>query len=712
MKRILSLVLTLALLLPLMSSVALSESAPAVEPGFYNQADYEAVSGGKIEGYSEAPKLADKVAAGELPPVEERLPENPLVTKTLVNVGEYGGTLREATINIDQDWHLRHLNAANLIECSANPAWDTVSSVFGVPFQPGILESFGMSEDGLVFTGTIRKGLKWSDGEPVTTKDVEFCIKDLYLNKKTYPVAKTWLTWGGGNTELVVVDDYTFQFKFASPYGSFIEAELFLWPGTYNRIMLPQHYLKKYHIDYADEASLLEYMKEEGFTSLDEWAEFFNKKVKLWGCDNPFMDCGRVFPVLNPWVIVEDLGNGNHRLERNPYYYMVDEAGNQLPYIDNIVATYVSDEEMQSMAIISGDVDVSCMTIGIEDYPLFKSHEADGNYRTLPLPDYLDQVFVVGFNANAGIKPPVLATDASTSTEADVDVSYDSGLAEIYGDVRFRRAMSIALDRNVFNETLFLGLGRPAQVAPRPGTPFYKEGMEESYAEYDPEGAKALLDEMGLKDVNGDGWRERPDGTPFKIRFEYFVITAASTPGAELCKRFWEEVGVQTELKLVDANYWWSNLQPNNVNEATTWWLSGSGANLLQEWFLGPSMLVPLWNRYTMYKNAHDLGEVSDADWEAILQYVPEWQREMQDLKMQLKVEADEEKRNEIATRMWELQAEYLPIIGVVTESRAPLVINADIGNVETAEEMGLNYIAVMEQAEQFYFKTEERRAN
>ena len=710
MKRTLSFALALALLLTLSSGMTFASAEQAVAVGFYNLADYEAAAGTTIDSYGEAPELASKVEAGELPPVEERLPENPLVTKTLVSIGAYGGTLRSVSINIDQDWHMRHLNSANLIECPADPAWDVASSIFGVTLQPGILESFGMSEDALTFTGTIRKGIKWSDGEAVTTKDVAFFVNDVLLNTELNPVKRNWLTWGGTDTQFVIVDDYTFQFVFGSPYGSFIEAEVFMWPGVYSKFMLPAHYLEKYHTAYADEASILALMAQDGYTDIGEWKEWFAKKVALWGCDNRYLDMGHTFPVLDPWAPAEDLGNGNVRFDRNPYYYVIDEAGNQLPYVDSVVSTYVSDEEMQNIAIITGEVDLTCLSISIDDYPLYKEHEADGKYFAYALPDWIDQIFIVGFNANAGIQPPALPSIGIDETE--VDTQYNPGLAEVYGDVRFRRAMSMALDRNVFNETLFLGLGRPANCAPRPGTPFFEESMETNYAQYDPAAAKALLDEMGMVDLDGDGWRERPDGEQFTMMYEYFVITGASTPGSELCKRFWEDVGIRVQLKLVDANYWWSNLQPNNVNEATTWWLSGSGANLVQDWFFGPSMLVPLWNRYTQYKAMYERGELSEDDWQTVLQYVPEWQIEMQDLKVAIKVESDPEKRNEIAKRMWQLVSEYLPIIGTVTECRAPLIVSADLGNVENCEEMGYNYITVMEQAEQFYFKTDDRRAD
>jgi peptide/nickel transport system substrate-binding protein len=388
---------------------------------------------------------------------------------------------------------------------------------------------------------------------------------------------------------------------------------------------------------------------------------------------------------------------------------MVDQQGNQLPYLDSISRSFSSDQQVDIMAIISGQVDVSCMSLSLEDYPLLKENEARGNYNALPLPAYIDQLFVTGFNAGAGIKPPTITSLGSTALASSVaaDSAYDPELAVVYGDVRFRRAMSVALNRQVFNDTIFLGLGRPTQTAPRPGSPYYKNGMEEAYASYDPEQAKKWLDEMGLKDIDGDGFREKPSGKPLTIKFEYFVISGASTPGAELCKRYWEDVGIRTDVRLVDTGYWWNNLQPNNLNEATTWWFPGTNADLLQQWFVGPSMLNPLWNRYTTYINSN----ISRDEWNnKVLPYVPEWQREMQDLKLQIRSEPDPQKRLEIGIRVWELQAEWLPIIGVVTDAPNPMVVSKDIGNVEFVEDSNFNYITVMENSECFYFKNPARR--
>ena len=120
------------------------------------------------------------------------------------------------------------------------------------------------------------------------------------LNEEIYPAPLPWLTWGGGNTEFTIVDDYTFKYTFAAPYGSFIEAEVTLWPATFYKHLYPAHYLSQYHIDYADPDELLAMMQEEEYNTMDEWVQFFGDKRALWGVDNTFMDNGKVFPTLNP----------------------------------------------------------------------------------------------------------------------------------------------------------------------------------------------------------------------------------------------------------------------------------------------------------------------------------------------------------------------------------------------------------------------------
>lgn len=705
LKRSISMILALAMVLCAFTACGASEpppsepgsaepevqaSAPAgeandVPTGYYNLKDYEALSGKEISEFKEAPMLAEKVKSGALPPLEERLPENPLVLRTLDSVGEYGGTLRMEDKNADRDWNLRHINCANLLERPANKAWDARSTVFNVETQPGILESWSMNEDSTVFTATIRKGLKWSDGVPVTTADVEWRLNEEYLNPDVMPTPPPWmqyLTWGGEHVKFVKIDDNTFELHFAKPYGSYVELDVTAWSAKFYRLMTPSHYLKQYHIKYADEAALLEAMKLDGYSSLDEWSKFYSEKIKLWEHDNVKLDAGKPFPTLDPWVMTEDLGNGNMRLERNPYYYMVDQEGNQLPYIDNLQRTYTPDMQAQNMNIIGGKVDVSCMTLSVQDYPLFKENEEQGNYVTMPLPCWQDQPIIIGFN-----------------TEVE-----DENLRSILGDLRFRQALSVAINRDVINESVFLGTGHPSQIAPRVGSVAYKEELANYYAQYDPALANQLLDEIGMKDIDGDGFREYPNGEPFALKYEYFELSSIFTPVSELVKRFWEEVGIKTDLKMVENSYWWSSLQPNNMNEVTPWEFNGADSNLANPWFFGPSMLVPKWADYKLK------GTVSDEEWEEILKHVPQWQQEVQDLAVQLYAEPDAEKRKQIIDEIWVRVNGNLPIIGLVADSLAPMVASKDLGNVQIAMEKEYNYITVMEHGEQFYFTNPERR--
>lgn len=651
-----------------------------LQPGFYNLSDFEKLAGSSIADFTEAPMLAERVASGELPPLDERLPDTVLVMKTLGGIGEYGGTLQYSSFNTDQDWHFRHLSILNLIETPASSAYDALSTVLGAPMQPGVLESFSMSPDGYVFNARIREGMKWSDGVPVTTADITFAIEDVFRNEELFPTSKAWLRWGGEQTKYEALDDYSFRFTFAKPFGIFMESELKLWPAIYTRIMYPAHYLKKYHRDYASEADLLAEMEALEYTSLDEWPEFFNTKTDIFGVDYFQLDNGEEFPTLRPYNPVEDLGNGSFLYARNPYYPVVDEAGNQLPYIDYLQRTYVSDEEVLNMSIISGQTDMQTYTLTIDNYPLYKEHEADGNYTAMPLNAWQDQIILFIFNMYPD----------------------DESLREVYGDVRFRRAMSVALNRETMTEALYLGLGRPAQVAPRPGTPFYEEGMEEAWAQYDPDLAKKLLDEMGMTDRDGNGWRERPDGTPFTMNYEYFVITGASTPASELAQRYWQEVGVKVDVKQIDPGYYWSGLYPNNEQEATTWWLAGSGVNLVNPWFVGFQISTPKW---------FELFEAMDTETEQeVRDRMPDWAQEVVENYIALKSEPDEAKRNVIGTRIWQAQAEWLPSIGVATATKTPFVVSNDIGNVEMAMEMEYNMITLLEFSEIWYFKNPDRR--
>ena len=226
----------------------------------------------KIVAFSEAPELRARVEAGELPPVEERLPDNPLVMVPWEDPGRYGGDLNYVEYIIDYDHYLRHLNEAPLLELLPKRG-TAVSKWIDGKLQPGIFEHWEMSRDAREFTFRFRRGLKWSDGVPVTTEDVSFGIDDVVLNKELYGVREQWARSGGAPVELEVIDDATFRLRFAGPYALFLP-RVVVWRWRW--IMLPAHYLKAFHRKYTPMEKLLPLMDAEGYSEGD-WGRFVNR---------------------------------------------------------------------------------------------------------------------------------------------------------------------------------------------------------------------------------------------------------------------------------------------------------------------------------------------------------------------------------------------------------------------------------------------------
>ena len=190
------------------------ESSAAAEPAMESAGD--AVTGfdmynldsGKITitSFVEAPMLAARVADGSLPPVEERLPDNPLVMEPWEEIGTYGGTLRTTSLSPTWDPIIRHTANAELVEMLPSPSVHHANMV-GVETRPGVYEDWSISDDGTSWTFTLWRGMKWSDGEPVTTEDVRFFFEDIMENEELYPNYPVWLVRADEPPEYETVDD-------------------------------------------------------------------------------------------------------------------------------------------------------------------------------------------------------------------------------------------------------------------------------------------------------------------------------------------------------------------------------------------------------------------------------------------------------------------------------------------------------------------------
>ena len=511
----------------------LSSAAIAQETGFssadnfrtWSLDEYEANTGNALETFNEAPMLADMVAAGDLPPLEERLPDRDdiMVVQPRESIGAYGG---EITFNATNPQSFGNTGFS---------AWDQLLTGYSTNWEivfPQIAKSVELSDDYTVATITLRRGMKWSDGMPVTADDVMFWYEDIMLHPDL-PNMPTHLQAGGEAPVVAKVDDFTVTFTWSQPSPAF--------PVVVGRFsggfpLAPRHYLEQWHIDYNDEAQAL--ADSEGF---DTWAAAFEFHAEgQLGDDGLDPD----LPVLKPWVLEQVDDFGNHFFVRNPYYWKVDTEGNQLPYIDRQVRMLLAEPEVVILNVQAGEIDYGFYNLEVSDLPVLKAGEADGDYTTILWP--ADQGAMSKYQFNITVSDPVLN--------------------EIFNDIRFRQAMSLAVNRDEINEVLFFGQAVPRQWGVSSASIFYEDWMGSYFADYDPDQANALLDEMGLE-MGDDGVRLRPDGEPLAIVL-WDAINRVQM--SELMADYWKAVGVDVEINASTRDAFRQALVANEVH-ASVW---------------------------------------------------------------------------------------------------------------------------------------------
>jgi peptide/nickel transport system substrate-binding protein len=421
---------------------------------------------------------------------------------------------------------------------------------------PNIAESWEISDDVREYTFHLREGIKWSDGVPFTADDILFYINDILFNTELSiggPVAD-WLPREGAE-QLVVekIDDYTVKFTFANPYGVFLY-NLAQWNGRH-LTWFPKHYLSQFHASYNENVAEL-VAAEEG---VEDWVGLFNKKASgpTDDTNNYFNNLDR--PLLFPWVPSSILGaNPQMTMVRNPYYWKVDTAGNQLPYIDEIIGVTYQDSEARTLAMVSGDLDY------IKD--------PSGGDRIL---------FFDAADTGAPLKFSTPISDGANTNSIHFNRNTpDAGLAEIFTNKDFRIGMSYAINRPEIIEIVYFGQGTPSQIGPLESSPLYNEQLATQYTEYDVEQANAFLDKV-LPDRGADGYRLRPDGEALNI-----VMTVSNDLSygrswvqvAELLIGYWDAVGVKVQLNSVADAQFVEQREQNNLQ--ATMYTGEGGAGL------------------------------------------------------------------------------------------------------------------------------------
>lgn len=598
--------------------------------------------------FQQAPELEGQ----ELPAVQERLPSEPKLINQIplehleggqLEIGEYGGTLR--MVNPSPDWN------PDIFLMLNEPLLNTPGST-GEVITPNILKDFQMSPDSKQFTFLLREGLKWSDGVPVTTADVQFAVEDVLLDPDLTPGFPNWLKSGGKRDgapmSFEIIDEFSFKISFDEPYGRFpVQLALTGWRG-YTDLLKPRHYLEQYHVKYRPLEELEPQIKEAGFEK-GEWTNLFHlKDITNWELTTKN---AIGFPVLYPWMLAKAT-TSVYEYARNPYFWKIDTAGNQLPYIDKIVSTHVQDVEMMSTKVIAGEVDLMRESAALNKMPLYKEYEEKGGFKAPMLDMHVDP------------------------TSIFLNLTYeDDNWRKVVRDVRFRQALNMAMDRAEIIDAVYFGFADLPELVP---------------SDYDPEEANRLLDEMGLDKKDKDGYRIGPNGKTFEIPFETGAHAPDMIPVLQLVVDMWNKVGVKTTMKTIDSSLWGTRRDANQLLATVMWnvqpmWRSGGWTDFM------PNLEGPLWNLW--YAKDGQAGEAPPEEVQRLYQLNGEM----------MGVYPSTPEDQKVVGEIYQIHHDYLLQMPIAERVQQPLILNAKIGNVP----IGGTAVAANIGGVQFYYKEE-----
>lgn len=493
----------------------------------------------------EAPMLADLVANGSLPALEDRLPAAADVYQEIAYTPKdetpvYGGTMRTPNGGM---WYFGPVAEEPLFRLLEDGS-----------VEPNVAKSYDLSDDGLVYTIHLREGMKWSDGTPFTATDCVYYYNYVLVTEvdnETGKVTKSnttkyynWYMSSDPNdgdklkpAQVRYVDDTTFTITLYSPKPTLLQnicidnKWMFCPKDWYKDIMAVN--MENPHWSGETDLKLI---GGEGLTTVTEEEALANAKAKsaLYDFEDYTKLCDQLGyrywqyagrPTLRPWNITNALTDTTLVFERNPYYWKVDAEGRQLPYVDKI--EYVTmDASLNAQEIMAGNLDFC--GFGNEDFPTYKAGEATGcyNIKTMTSPNWT----VCSLQLNQTYK--------------------DAQYAELFSMIDFRHALSIAADRNEMNNILYNGMAYPQQFAAPKGTAEYIEGATDKWIEYDVDGANKLLDGISLisKDLNADGYRTfvggANDGKPIVLEVET-TADDTSAQAVALLGQYYKKIGIQ-----------------------------------------------------------------------------------------------------------------------------------------------------------------------
>lgn len=580
----------------------------------------------------ETPSLRPEVADGVLPPVAERAPEHPLIVDLAASgktAGRPGGALRVLMASAKDTRLMVAYGYARLVGFDEQ-----------FKLQPDILESYDVDGD-RVFTFHLRKGMRWSDGQPFTTEDFRYYWEDVATNKDLSPYGlPRELLAGGEPPKVEFLDEYTVRYSWAKPNPMFLPN---LAGPEPLELYMPAHYMKQFHAKYADPKKLAEMVKA---SKQRGWTGLHTLRGHSYKNDNPDL------PTLQPWMLITHAPAQRFVFVRNPYFHRFDQAGHQLPYIDRVNMDIV-DGKLIALKTEAGESDLQARYLRFSDYTFLKRGESQNEYTV--------HLWRSGFGSQIALYPNLNANDPVWRP--------------ILRDVRFRRALSLGINRHEINKVIYFGLAIEGNNTALPESPLFKPEYQRAWAAFDLKQANALLDEMGFTKRDDSGTRLLPDGRPMELIVETAGESSEQTDVLQLVRDTWAELGIRLFVKPSQRELFRNRIYAGDTLMSISEGLD-NGVPVPDE---SPAELAPTeevqlqwpkWGDY--YESDGKAGEPPD---------LPE-AKELLALNAAWEAASDTAERMGIWWRMLEINAEQQFTIGIVAGVPQPVVVSNHLKNV------------------------------